>query len=144
MSTCCSMIGRTSLKCHLIDLASPMPRCIYTHENTSLYIYRHGDISYTQICRESRNEPHFLKRFDAIKTSEKCIIQVSSDPVSILTWTPAQSISFTCNLYSLHAATASSRGGNWFCLQPRQILAVVQLSLFFVSRHFLSLISGRC
>ena len=61
MSTCCSMIGRTSLKCHLIDLASPMPRCIYTHENTSLYIYRHGDISYTQICRESRNEPHFKK-----------------------------------------------------------------------------------
>ena len=77
MSTWCSMIGRTSIKCHLIDLASPMPDASTRIKNTSLYI----DMAITQ----SRNDPHF-KRFDAIiRTSEKCIIQVSSDPVSILT-----------------------------------------------------------
>ena len=70
------MIGRTSIKCHLIDLASPMPDASTRIKNTSLYI----DMAITQ----SRNDPHF-KRFDAIRTSEKCIIQVSSDPVSILT-----------------------------------------------------------
>ena len=148
MSTCSSMIGRTSIKCHLIDLASPMPDASTRIKNTSLYI----DMAITQ----SRNGPHF-KRFAAIRTSEKCIIQVSSDPVSILTSpnTEQQLLMQTlfCELQLLHPPNMQSNlysvSVHASCTRKYVLFAIASDSFFcpfiFASFcHFLSLRSARC
>lgn len=87
-------------------------------------VHRHGDNSSS---RESRNDPHF-KRFDAtIKTSEKCIIQVSSNPVSILT-SPNTKQQLHMQPLLLHKAP----GRNKFCLLSNSLHCPV-ISVSFLS-----------